>query len=201
MKFRLFLPFCIGILMLSLSAIGIFSLLGYRLIENNITYLLFGLLIALVLGALAVWITRKVKKNGLRILVGSACSLIVAAVILLMFSFFSFVASFYTPQMYTVLSSESGKKLAVMREFSQDYAYERCRARGGETIVYEDLGYSYQIYPVFSKFFYNSKAPAEGSLEIGCESDAVLMHQWEGESLRMYIDNAAEFDLGELNFR
>ena len=198
MKGKLFFPICTGALMVALTVIGIFGLLGYRLIEGVVVYLLFGLLVTLALGGLSLWLVRRIQKNGLRILAGTVLVLAVSAVVLLMFSFFSFVNSFYTYQPFTILESESGREVAVMRIPSQEFADERCSARGGETIAYEDLAYEYRIYPVFSKFFYNSKNPAEGELEIGCGSKAVLMHQWEGDSLRMYIQDPEEFDVGEL---
>jgi len=198
MKRKLFLPICIGVLMLLLSVIGFFDLLGYAFIEGAAVYLLFGLLIALALGGAALWLTRRMKRPGLRILVGTLSTLVVCGAVMLMFFFFTFVNNFYTPKLYTVLESEGGRKVAVMRSLSQEHAAQRMQARGGSELSYEDLGYQYQIYPVFSKFFYNSKAAGEGSLEIGCESDAVLMHRWMGDSLEMYIDQPEAYDSGTL---
>ena len=193
-----FVPVCIGLLMLVLMIIGVMSFLGYRMIEGAAIFILFGVLISLVLGKLSFWITGKVQRKFLRMTVGALCALVVFGAVMLMLTFFSFVNNFYIPHQYTLLESESGRQLVVLRQLSQKYSYERCSDRGGEALTYEDLGYQYQIYPVFSKFFYNSKQPAEGELEIGCGSDAVLMHEWNGDSLHMYIDNAEEFDLGEL---
>lgn len=195
-----FVPICIGILMLILTIIGVLSFLGYKMIEANATYILFGLLIALCLGKLAFWITGKVQRKGWRLFVGLICTLVLALLMTLMLTFFSFVNQFYTAHQFTVLQSESGRQVVVLRQLSQQYAYERAADSPDSALRYEDLGYQYQIYPVFSKFFYNSKSPAEGSLEIGCTSNATLMHQWEGETLRMYIENPEEFDSGELIF-
>lgn len=203
MKFGWFLPACILVLMLALTAIGVMGMLGYPLIEFAVVFILFGLLITLCLGALAVWLTRKIRKKGARLLIGTAGALAVSTLALLMIVFFSFVGSFYMPEQYTLLESESGRKVVVMRRISQEHAIERSNARmdGESAIHYDDLGYQYQIYPVFSKFFYNSKQSAEGSLEIGCASQAQLMHSWDGDSLRLYIGNPEEFDSGELILR
>lgn len=195
-----FIPICIGLLMIVLTVIGFMSFLGYKIIEANAVYILFGLLIGLALGKLAFWITGKIRRKGLRMLIGLVCTLVVSAILMLMLTFFSFVSNFYTPHQYTRLKSESGREVVVLRQLSQQFAYDRAADKPDSELQYEDLGYQYQIYPVFSKFFYNSKQPAEGSLEIGCASEAVLMHQWDGETLHMYIDHPAEFDTGELFF-
>lgn len=195
-----FVPGCIGLLMLILTFFGVMNFLGYKLIEANATYILFGLLIALCLGKLAFWLTGKIRSKGWRLFAGLICTLLVCGIMLLMFIFFSFFSNFYTPHQYTRLESESGREVVVMRQLSQQYAYERAADNPNSAIQYEDLGYQYQIYPVFSKFFYNSKQPAVGSLEIGCVSRATLMHAWNGDFLHMYILNPEEFDSGELNF-
>lgn len=196
-----FVFICIGILMLVLTFFGLMSFLGYRLIEMAVTYILFGLLAALVLGKLAFWLAGKVRNKNLRLLTGIACGLGALGIVLLLISFFVFVNNFYTPQQFTVLESESGREVVVLRQFSQKYSYERCDSRGGEIIDYQDLGYQYQIFPVFSKIFYNSKQPGTGELEIGCMSQAVLMHEWNGDALHMYIQNPEEFDIGELTLQ
>lgn len=195
-----FVPACIGILMLILTFFGIMSFFGYKVIEANATYILFGLLVTLCLGKLAFWLAGKVRNKNLRMLTGLACGLGAVGIVMLMLTFFSFVSSFYTAHQYTILESESGREVVVLRQLSQKYAYERAADNPNSALQYEDLGYQYQIYPVISKFFYNSKQPAEGSLEIGCASEAILMHEWKGESLHMYIANPEEFDIGELNF-
>jgi len=195
-----FVPVCIGILMLILTFFGVMSFFGYKVIEANATYILFGLLIALCLGKLAFWLTAKIHSKSWRLFAGLICTLIVCGIMMLLLTFFSFVSNFYTAHQYTLLKSESGRELVVLRQLSQQYAYERAADNPDSALRYEDLGYQYQIYPVFSKFFYNSNAGAEGRLEIGCSSGATLMHAWEGESLHMYIENAEEFDTGELNF-
>ena len=195
-----FVPICIGLLMLILTFIGIMGSLGYKLIEANAAYILFGLLIALCLGKLAFWITGKVQRKSWRLFTGLICTLILAGLMTLLLTFFIFVNQFYTARQFTVLESESGRKVVVMRQISHQYAFDRAADSPKSALQFEDLGYSYQIYPVFSKFFYNSKLPAEGYLEIGCASSATLMHRWEGDSLHMYIENPEEFDLGELTF-
>ena len=196
-----FVPACIGILMLILTFFGVMNFLGYKIIEANATYILFGLLAGLCLGKLAFWVTGKIRRKGWRMFTGLICTLVVSGILLLMLTFFSFVSNFYTAHQYTVLKSESGRELVVMRQLSQLYAYERAADNPNSALQYEDLGYQYQIYPVFSKFFYNSKQCAEGYLEIGCASQATLMHEWSGDSLHMYIRDPEEFDTGELNFR
>lgn len=196
-----FVPACIGILMLILTVIGFMSFLGYRMIEAVATYILFGLLVALILGKLCFWLTGKIRGKSWRLFAGLICTLIVAGIMVLLLTFFSFVSNFYTPHQFTVLKSESGLEVVVLRQVSQKYAIERAADSPNSALQFEDLGYQYQIYPVFSKFFYNSKQPAEGELEIGCASEATLMHEWNGDALHMFIQNPEEFDIGELNFR
>lgn len=200
MKARLFYPACMGLLMLMLAAVGVMNMLGYRLIEAAAAYILFGLFITMALGGFAIWIVRKIRKNGPRILVGILSAMLVSAMVLGMFVFFSFVGSFYTPQFHEKLQTENGRELVVLKQLSQHYAYDRAKDSPDSALRYEDLGYRYQIYPVFSKFFYNSKSPAEGSLEIGCTSSAGLNYAWEGNVLRVTIENPEEYDVGELIF-
>lgn len=201
MKYRLFLPICFGALMLVLTAFGAMDMLGYKLIEGAVQYFLLGVLIVMALVTLGAWLTRKAKKGAARVLTGGICTVVVVLASALMITFFIFVNSFYVPQNYAVLESNDGRKIAVMRSFSQDFAMERCRDRGGDTVNYADLGYKYQIYPVFSKFFYNSKSAGEGTLEIGCSSSAVLKHDWDGGALHLYIENPEKYDSGELILR
>lgn len=201
MKARWFYPACVGALMLVLTAIGVMSFFGYRLIEAAAIYMLFGILIVMLLGGLAIFLTRKVHRKNLRLITGTSLGLALATLAMLLLSFFVFVNNFYTPQQFAMLESESGRKVVVLRQISQKYAYERAAVNANSALQYEDLGYQYQIYPVFSKFFYNSKIAGEGELEIGCTSEAVLMHQWQGDSLRMYIQNPESYDSGELFLR
>ena len=198
MKGKWFYPGCLAVLMLVLALIGFMDMLGYKLIEPAVSSVLLGVLVTMALGGGAIWITRKMKKGGLKILVGTACVLLVSAAVLVMFTFFIFYNNFYSTGHYATLRSESGREIAVMRRISQKYAFERAADNPDSSLQMEDLGYDYTIYPVFSKFFYNSKQPGKGELEIGCGSAAQLMHEWDGDSLRMFIRDAEEFDSGEL---
>ena len=187
--------------MLLLTGVGVMGTLGYRLIETNVVYFLLGLLVILALGGLALWFARNFSRTNVRMLMGVACAMAVAAIAMVMFVFFSFVNGFYTPQICMRLKSETGREAVVLRQISQRYAYDRAKDSPNSAIQFEDLGYSYQIYPVFSKIFYNSNQKAEGEMEIGCASQASPAYEWNGDTLRLFIENPEPFDTGELILR
>lgn len=201
---RFFLGYFL-LLILTLTFIGVMGRLSYAPVDTSMVFALFGLLVCSALIALAVFLVRKVRARGLRILAGAFSALLVLAVAMAMFSFFSLILVTSTPQHYTTLTAPSGHAVVVLRQLSADAERieARCAARGEvwnpEAPSAEDFGYRYQAHPRVARFFYDERIQAEGALEIGCASDAQLMFEWlDGDVLRLYVENARSGDGGEL---
>lgn len=190
------------LLILILTIIGIFGQLGYVFIDMGLACGLFGLLLCSALIAGTVWLVKRCYAKAAKILVGSLGVLLTfaAAVVLVIAS--SMMVNFGLPAHYTTLISESGKAAVVLRQFSTNEELRQLRdveADEEGEISFAQLGYAYCAYPRFMRFFYNTKLPAEGDLEIGCSSQAQLMYEWtEGDVLHLFIADAEPGDAGEL---
>lgn len=195
-----------GLLIVLLTFIGIMGWRGYVMIDMGTEYLLFGLLIvgALIFG-LASLIKRMMHRTS-RIVAGIFGGLVILVVAVAMLALFTFMLKVNTPAQYTTLTSPGGKKAVVMREW--DLEGETVKARmdarlekdpeGADEMTQEDMGYSYFAAPRVLGVFYDSDARSEGRLAIGVMSNARLMHIWEGETLKMYIENPEPGDQGEI---
>lgn len=184
-------------LMLALTFVGIMGQLGYRLLEEGIVFLLFGVLVVSALIALTVFLSKRVGKKLLRSIVmvlGSAITILLG---LAMLVFFTFMTEFTVPAYYNSFESPSGKVAVVLREYSGNEELRQMRP-----IVYDDgtdqMGLVYKAYPRVAGIFYDSQKPGEGELEIGLQSSAQLMYEWTDEStLRLFIRDALPGDAGE----
>ena len=205
---KLFLMGYFLLLILLLTGIGVMNWLGYGMIDAGMEYTLFGLLVCSALIAGAVWIVRRIQSKGIRIAVGTLCTLVIVALTLAMTSAFSLILVARTPLQYTALTSPGGEAVVVLRQVSIDG--DRIAARRearGETLdsqpaSFEDLGYRYSAHPRVARFFYNRKAGAEGELEIGCASSAQLIYEWpESDVLHLYVGDPQPGDGGELTLK
>ena len=205
---KLFFAGYFALLVLLLTAIGAMNWLGYKMADISIQFVLLGLLACPALIAGAVWLVRRISNVALKLLVGTVSGLLaiaVAGILLLVYSMSMFSSM---PVFYTNLESPGGKGAVVLRSVSNDK--EAADARRADRLAgdpssaaeeYElaDLAYSYTAYPRAAVFFYNMKKPCEGSVEIGCRSEAKLMFDWPDEdTLHMYIENPEPHDFGEL---
>lgn len=193
------------LLILTLTVIGIFGQLGYAFIDMGLACAMFGLLVCSGLVALTVWLVRRFDAKAAKIAAGSIGVLITFASAVGLAMVCSMMLNFGVPSHYTTLVSEGGDAVVILREFSNDVALRSLRSEDQSEPVDENsvdfsrLGYSYLAYPRVMRFFYDTECPAEGRLEIGCASNALLKYTWEdANTLHLYIDDAQPGDQGEL---
>ena len=193
------------LLILILTLIGIFGQLGYAFIDMRLACGLFGLLICSALVAGTVWLARRFCSRAAKILAGCAGALLTIAAGVALAMACSMLLNFGMPAHYTTLVSEDGDTAVVLRMISGDAQMRQLRVeeygttQDENTLDFSVLGYSYSAYPRVMRFFYDTKRSAEGKLEIGCSSDALLKYEWsDADTLHLYIDGAQVGDEGEL---
>ncbi|MBQ8507521.1 MAG: hypothetical protein IJ466_08855 [Clostridia bacterium] len=184
-------------LILALTGIGIMGWLGYRLLEEGMVFLLFGMLVISALIALAVFVCRKVLNKVLKVAAVGVSGVICLAVGLGMLVVFTIMTEFSVPSYYNSFTAPSGKVAVVLREYSTN---EELRAQ--RPLLNDDgsdfLGLVYKAYPRVAGIFYDSERPGEGELEIGVHSSAQLMYEWTDENtLHLFIENPQAGDTGE----
>lgn len=193
-------------LILVLTFVGVMNWLGYKMADMTLQFALFGLLVCSALAAGAIWIVNRLRRGWVKMIVGTLCGLAVMAVAVVMMAAFSMLLFSSVPAHYATLTSPAGGHAVVLRSFSQNQESADARAairRAADPesdpadYVLDDLAYEYAAYPRVLRFFYNSKRPAEGAVEIGCASEAELVYEWQDETLHLYIENPQEYDQGE----
>jgi len=185
-----------AILILLLTVLGIMRWLGYHLIESGVEYFLFGVLLCSALVALTFFIVKRFDTKWLKILIGCIGIGITFIAAMAMIMVFSVMIEISLPGYYNSFTSPSGKTAVVLRSYSAERVSERIE--GEPQGSYEELGFSYEAYPKAAVFFYNSKEPGEGTLEIGCTSAAQLMYEWTDDgTLHLYVDNPENGDGGD----
>lgn len=197
-----------ALLMLILSFIGLMGWLGYEMVDASLKYMLFGLLVgsAMIAGALA--LVKRIWRKWLKVTVGALLTIIILGVIVAMYIAFSLVLVAATPLHYTTLTSSQGVPVVIMRRISEDEEMfaQRMEAAGKDAEQgpesEEDLGYLYTAHPRKLYFFYNKDVSGEGSVEIGCASEAQLMYEWTDDaSLHLYVDAPESGDGGEIYYQ
>lgn len=195
------------ILMLTLTFIGIMDRMGYKMIDMSLEFAIFILLVCSALAGLALWLTRRFQHGWSKAVVGTMSALLILTLAVGGLALFSMMMLYSIPMHYTTLISPNGEKAVVMRMFSRDMEATAARAQqrrsqeneAEEDYALSDLAYSYTVYPSVAHFFYNSKQPSDGNVEIGCESEGQLMYEWLDENtLHMYIEEVEVYDKGEL---
>lgn len=207
-KIKLFLIGYFVLLVLLLTFIGAMDWFGYKMLDMTLEFAFFTLLICSALIALVVWLVRRVMRSWVKVVIGSISGLIILALAMGIMSMMSMMLLYNIPMHYTTLTSPEGREAVVMRLFSRDMDAANARAEerraenpasAAEEYVLDDLAYAYTAYPKAAGFFYNSRQPSQGSVEIGCDSEAQLMYEWtEENTLRMYIEKPELYDHGEL---
>ena len=196
------------ILMLALTFIGVMGWLGYEMVDASIKFVLFGLLAGSAVIGGAWWIVHRIQQKWMKVALGAGMTALVMAVFLLLYMMFSFLLVTTTPLPYIKLGSPSGQNVVILRRMSNDAAMaaQRMTAAGKDASagpqVEADTGYVYTAYPEVLRFFYNTRANTEGSLEIGYASAAELDYEWTDENtLHMSINNPQPGDGGEFILR
>lgn len=207
-KIKLFFIGYFALLVLLLTFVGIMDWFGYKMMDMTLEFAFFTLLLCSALIGLAVWFMRRVMRSWVKVVVGSLAGFVVLALAMGIMSLMSMMLLYNIPMHYTTLASPEGKQAVVMRLFSRDMDAANARARerraaepesDAEEYVMNDLAYVYTAYPRVAAFFYDSKCPSQGSVEIGCDSSGQLMYEWRDvNTLYMYIENPESYDHGEL---
>jgi len=195
-----------GLLIVLLTFIGIMAWRGYVMVNMSTEYLLFGILIVSALIAGLAFLVKRIMFRAARIVAVVLGGLVIIVVAVVLLTFFTVMLNLNTPLHYSTLVSPEGKKVVVMREWGSDTELMDLRAadrwaadpeaKEGE-FTEKDLGHSYFAAPRVLGMFYDTNAKSEGYLEIGALSAAELKHEWNGESLRLYIENPENGDAGE----
>ncbi len=203
-KIKLFIIGYFALLILLLTFMGIMDWFGYKMLDMTMEFAFFTLLICSALIALAVWILKRVMRSWVKVVIGSVAGLIILALAMGIMSLMSMMLLYNIPMHYTTLAAPNGNEVAVLRLFSRDMDAANARAQvrraenpesDAEEYVLDDLAYVYTAYPKVAGFFYDSKLPSQGNVEIGCSSEAQLMYDWVDENtLRMYIENPESYD-------
>ena len=162
-----------GLLAVALLALGVLQRFGIMPIQGAIILYLPLLALLALLGWGVYALASKITSRTVKILVAGGLALVLMLVLLLSFSYFSYLSFFATPQRYSTLVSPSGDhKLVVLRAFDTDEARteERRAARlaadpdgDAETSV-EDWGFIYKAYPQVLGIFYRIDADVEGEV-------------------------------------
>ena len=196
------------LLVLVLTFVGVMSWLGYEMIDASIKFVLFGLLMGSAMIGGIWWIVQRIWRKWLKVVVGTGLTALALVLFLLMYLTLSFLLIGATPLPYAKLGSPSGQNVVILRKLSNDAAMaaERMTAAGRDASqgpqAEQDTGYRYMAYPAVMNFFYNTKANAQGNLEIGFASAAELKYEWTDENtLQMSIENPQAGDGGEFTLR
>lgn len=205
---KLFFAGYFAVLVLLLTAIGALNWLGYKMADISIQFVLLGLLACSALIAGAVWLVKRISSTAVKLLAGAVSGVLVLAVAAILLLVYSMSMFSNMPVFYTNLESPDGKGAVVLRSVSNNKEVADARRAdrlaadppsAAEEYELSDLAYSYTAYPRVAGFFYNMKKPCEGSVEIGCRSEAKLMYDWpDADTLHMYIENPEDHDFGEL---
>lgn len=161
-----FFYFYFGALVLMLTGIGVMGWLGYRLQQEGMVYLLFGILAVSALIALIVFICKRIQIRWLKIFTAVFSGMITLALAALMLVFFTWSSIFALPNYYNSFESPSGKGVVVLREYA-DESYTAMR---------------YTAYPKAAAFFYNTDKPGEGDLVLDLLGTDELLYEWIDES-------------------
>ena len=206
-KIKLFFIGYFVLLILLLTFVGIMDRCGYKMLDITLEFAFFTLLSCSALIALTVWIVRRIMRSWVKVIIASLAGIIILTVAMGIMGMMSVMLLYNIPMHYTTLTSSAGQTAVVMRLFSRDMETADARANErrlanpetSDEYVLTDLAYEYKAYPRVAKFFYDSRHPGEGSVEIGCGSEGQLMYEWADEiTLRMYIENPDKYDKGEI---
>lgn len=203
-----------------LAALCVLDRVGYSLIKTNLVMLGSGLLLLCMIVWGLVALIRKIRKNAVRIAVGTIAFMVLfmlASVALTLVSYFS---EMWLPSKYSVLTSESGKSVVVMKLLDTGIydgddgaaAAQRMMERREYILSQPDAepleddempsgayGYVYRAYPRVLGVFYKAKADCEGAIFRGMESESTMRYEWlEDGSLHLYLENAEVGDSGEI---
>lgn len=205
---KLFFIAYFALLVLVLTFVGFMNWMGYKMIDISIQFALLALLLCSALIAGGVFLVKRVSSRGVKVLLSAVCGVLVVVIAGVLMMAGSMTMFSGMPVHYTTLTSPQGRDAVVLRSVSMNKAAADARrverlaadpSSSAEEYEFSDLGYVYTAHPRIAVFFYDADAACEGSVEIGCSSEAQLMYDWSDDhTLHMYVENPEAQDGGEL---
>lgn len=206
-----------------LAALCVLDRVGYSLIKTDLVLIGSGVLLLCMIVWGLIALIRKIRKNTIRIAVGTLAFMalfMLSSVVMVLISYFG---EMWLPSKYSVITSESGKDVVVMKlldtgiyDGDNGVAAEKRMMERREFILSQPdaepvaddempagaYGYVYRAYPRVLGVFYKAKADCEGAIFRGMESESTMRYEWrEDGSLRLYLENAEVGDSGEIILR
>lgn len=217
----------LGVLVLLTVALNIMQRCGLSLVNGALMIYLPVMTLLLLVGWGGYVLFRRIPNRTVKLVVGGLLGLALLVVVLLGFTYVSFIASIGTPHKYRTMVSPSGEhRLVVLRTLDPDEARieQRKAARlaadpeGDPEITAADWGYVYRAYPeALFGLFYRSDADVEGEVYLtyrdgiapvtaeGEEPEPIgtMMLEWlENDTVaHFYVENAGVAEGGECTVR
>lgn len=163
----------VGILVVVIIALGILERCGIMPVDGEIVLYVPLLAVFVLLGWGVYALVGRIDKRGVKVAVGVGLSILLMVVLMIAFSYISYMGFYALPHRYSTIAAPSGAhKLVVMRAFDTDESRmeQRRKARleadpnGDAEFTLEDWGYIYKAYPQVAKWFYRINADVEGEV-------------------------------------
>lgn len=217
----------IGALVVLTAALNIMQRCGLSLVNGALMLYLPVLTLLALVGWGGYVLFRRIPNRTIRLVVGCVLGIALLAVVLLGFTYVSFIASISTPHKYrTMVSPSAGRRLVVLRTLDPDEERieQRKAARlavdpdGDPEVTAADWGYVYRAYPeALFGLFYRSDADVEGEVYLTYRDGIVpatdesepsepigtMMLEWlEDDAVaHFYVENPGVAEGGECTVR
>ena len=171
-----------GILVVAIVALGILERCGIMPVDGEIVLYVPLLAVFVLLGWGIYALVGRIDKRGVKVAVGVGLSILLMVVLMIAFSYISYMGFYALPHRYSTIAAPSGAhKLVVMRAFDTDEGRmeQRRKARleanpdGDPEFTLEDWGYIYKAYPQVAKWFYRINADVEGEVYLPVDGATV----------------------------
>ena len=215
----------IAVMIVLIIALNIMQSNGLSLINGALMLYLPVLSMFVQVGWVAYALIRRISRGTVKLIVGCLVGFAMFLVLMLGFTYVSFLANVTIPRQYTKLKSPSGEHtLVVLRilDPNEERIEQRKAARlaadpdGNQEIIAADWGYIYRAYPQgFLGLFYRSNADVEGEVYLTYrdgiahiaeegetaepEPIGAMMLEWldDGNTAHFYVDNPGVAEGGE----
>ena len=171
-----------GILVVAIVALGILERCGIMPVDREIVLYVPLLAVFVLLGWGIYALVGRIDKRGVKVAVGVGLSILLMVVLMIAFSYISYMGFYALPHRYSTVAAPSGAhKLVVMRAFDTDEGRmeQRRKARleanpdGDPEFTLEDWGYIYKAYPQVAKWLYRINADVEGEVYLPVDGATV----------------------------
>ena len=217
----------LGVLVLLIIALNILQRCGLSLVNGALMLYLPVLALLTLVGWGGYVLFRRIPNRTVKLVVGGVLGIVLLAVVVLGFTYISFVASIGVPHKYrTLVSPTGGRRLVVLRtlDSDEDRIMQRKAARlaadpeGDPEMTAADWGYVYRAYPeALLGLFYRSDADVEGEVYLNYRDGiapatgedgtagpiGTMMLEWlEDDTVaHFYVENAGVAEGGECTVR